>query len=579
MPEIPSVAFEELGQYDVQAQPADVRTRLDVVVDGVVVPLILVRRSQAHRLVVLSNGAVDQERAAGQPIFQRSSWSDEIRHHQIYVYDPATGAPDFLSLAWGNVSSTMWAPEAISRIVKTLSQSLGVRNAQDRMYFGSSAGGFMSLALLSEDPGARAVINNAQFDWTRWMATGVNALRRARFEGMLPADIRTAHPMTTNVLDRIAEHGDPVRIEYHVNVASTHDRKQDLGTFQDFVVRHPELCADVRVHHYFDPVAGHNPLAQADTLSLINQAFEGHEHPLSRGRKDRTATEAAARSIDEFPGLTWSPAETPDFMGAPETARHDVVDRSGELNPIHTILQRVPGADTLVVALHGMLDRKKQAIPNLSRFQELEDLPQHLLVIADPTLHVSEQLRVGWYIGTESDPVADRVAELIREAAHQLGVQKILVTGSAAGGFAALALAARVPGSLALAFSPQTDIRRYANGGPARLLAKCAFPSSSGADGMVADHPQRGELDGLYGRPSSARAWYVQNSGDEVNLERHMAPFRAAAGDRVEFVLEHHCRGFNPPTAQRIRSWIDFACAHFQDDPQPHRLPDRGVES
>lgn len=575
MPEIHTVAFEDLERFETRDLPSDIRHRIDVVVEDVVVPLIVVRRDRARRLVVMSNGAVDQERASGRPIFQRSSWSEEIRHHQIYVYDPATGGPEFLSLAWGNISSTVWAPESISPIVIALSKSLGVHDPSDRLYFGSSAGGFMSLALLSEDPGARAVINNAQFDWTRWMATGVNALRHARFEGMLPADIRTAHPLTTNVLDRLAEKAEPLRIDYHVNVASTHDRKQDLRVFQNFVVNHPQLCADVRVHHYFDPVAGHNPLSQTDTLVLINEAFEGLEHPLTRSAKERSAKSAESRSIDEFPGMTWAPGETPDFVSGPTTIRHDIVDQTGHLNPIHTALRRHPGADTLVVALHGMLDRKKQIIPCFSRFQELEDLPQHLMVIADPSLHLSEKLRVGWYIGTETDDVADRSAGLIREAARQLGVDKVLITGAAAGGFAALALAARVPGSLALAFSPQTDIRSYANGGPARSLLKAGFPSS-GSLGELADHqPQRVDLSVLYAEHPEARVWYVQNSGDEINLGRHMEPFRAAAGDRVEFVLEHHCRGFNPPTIKRTRSWIDFACTHFTGDPQDHRLPNR----
>ncbi|GGG64144.1 hypothetical protein GCM10011374_29620 [Kocuria dechangensis] len=264
----------ELRDFDADRLIPDEHNRIDVVTDYFTMPLLVVPRTGADKLVVLNNGAVDQHRAAGEPVFQRSTWSDEIRHHQIYVYDPATGGPEYLSLGWGQVSPEKWAAFYIGRVVRTLAVKLGVSDPRDRMYFGSSAGGFMALALLADDEGARAVINNAQFDWTRWMATGVNALRHARFGGMLPADIRARFPLTANVLNLLARRGRPLRIDYHVNVASTHDRKEDLPTFNAFLAQHPQLCGDVKVHHYFDRSAGHNPLAKPDTLGLLNGAFD-----------------------------------------------------------------------------------------------------------------------------------------------------------------------------------------------------------------------------------------------------------------------------------------------------------------
>ena len=273
MTETITIPLADLRSFDAGSLAADVHHRIDVVTDYFTIPLLVVPRSGADRLVVLNNGAVDQERAAGAPVFQRSTWSHEIRHHQIYVHDPATGPPDFLSLGWGQMSPEKWAAFYIGRVVRILAAQLGVTDARNRMYFGSSAGGFMALALLADDEGALAVINNAQFDWTRWMATGVNALRHARFGGMLPAEIRAKHPLTANVLNLLVKRGKPLRIDYHVNVASTHDRKEDLPTFNAFVAKHPQLCADVRVHHYFDRSAAHNPLPRPGTLRLINDAL------------------------------------------------------------------------------------------------------------------------------------------------------------------------------------------------------------------------------------------------------------------------------------------------------------------
>lgn len=275
MPQTTVLPLTELRGFEAGGLAPDRQHRLDVVTDYFTIPLLVVPRTGADRLLVLNNGAVDQVRAGGAPVFQRSTWSGEIPHHQIYVHDPATGAPDFLPLAWGQVSSEKWSAFYIGRVVRALAAQLGVTAPEDRVYYGSSAGGFMALGLLADDPGARAVVNNAQFDWTRWMPTGVNALRRARFDGMLPAEIRRKHPLTSNVLNLLVRRDRPVCIDYHVNVASTHDRKEDLPTFNAFVAKHPHLCEQVRVHHYFDESAGHNPLAKEDTLRLLGEIGPG----------------------------------------------------------------------------------------------------------------------------------------------------------------------------------------------------------------------------------------------------------------------------------------------------------------
>lgn len=252
----------------------DTPTRIDVKASGVLIPLLVVRRSGAEHLVVMNNGAVDQSRAKGEPIFQRSSWWSLIPHHQIYVADPATLGSEPLSLAWGNISDTVWSPTAISQAVLSIAGGLGVTDPERRAYFGSSAGGFMSLALLSVDPRSRAIINNAQFDWTRWMEGAVNSLRHARFQGRTPHQIRQSHRLTANVLQRLIDDQTPVRCDYYVNMASAHDAKRSLPEMERFIADHPELSQEVRIHRYSDPGRGHNPLTKEETLAILRHAFD-----------------------------------------------------------------------------------------------------------------------------------------------------------------------------------------------------------------------------------------------------------------------------------------------------------------
>lgn len=262
--------INELLTRDVSDQINDGPQRLDVVTDHGVFPLLVVRKQVASRTVILSNGAVDLHRSGGSPIFQRSSWANQIEGHQIYVCDPGTVGPRALSLSWGQLTENYWAVPDLAQVVRRISTLLGIGNATDRLYFGSSAGGFMALALASGDDGCRVIINNAQFDWTRWMAGGVNALRSARFRNALPAVLRERYPERTNALNLLREGRGPRRVDYLYNLASVHDREVDVPKMRAFLFDNPHFREVVKVMSYWDPVAGHNPLPRDLTTVLLN---------------------------------------------------------------------------------------------------------------------------------------------------------------------------------------------------------------------------------------------------------------------------------------------------------------------
>lgn len=242
--------------------------------DQFVLPLLVVPRSSATGSVVLSNGAVDLERSDGRPVFQRSSWHTMLEQHQVYVCDPGTVGAEALPLSWGHLSGGVWCVPEASRAIRAVLSLLEGTQAQPRLYFGSSAGGFWALGLMHHDPGSGAVVNNTQFDCTRWMAGGVNALRHARFQGSLPATIRRAYPERTSMLRLLATVDAARIVDYHVNASSPHDRTVDLEQARRFIAEHPRLAAGLRIHEYEDPVAGHNPLPQDRTLEAIRSGFE-----------------------------------------------------------------------------------------------------------------------------------------------------------------------------------------------------------------------------------------------------------------------------------------------------------------
>lgn len=265
-----TVALADLDSLDASAWTPGDHHRIDVITERALLPFLVVPRQGSNHVLILNNGAVDQHRAERKVVFQRSSWSEEINHSQIYFYDPATGAPDYLSLAWGQLSRDHSVLPDAAQAVQSLSRLLGVTFPEQRTYFGSSAGGFMALAQLAHDPGAKALINNAQFDWTRWMPQGVNPLRQARFENLLPTQLRSQYPDRTNVLKLLAAHKAPLRVRYLVNLASKHDRLIDYPMFHEFLLDTAPLASEIEVNCYFEPDAGHNPLPRDRMVAELN---------------------------------------------------------------------------------------------------------------------------------------------------------------------------------------------------------------------------------------------------------------------------------------------------------------------
>lgn len=256
---------------DSESFPVDTQVRLTIRRgERAALPLLVVRRPEAERVTILFNGAVDLERTIGEPVFQRSSWWRSIPSHQIYVCDPGTAGEDALSLNWGQESLTHDALPDIGAAIRALCSALGVYDSRRRTYFGSSAGGFLALMAAAQDEDPHVVVNNAQFDWTRWMVGGVKAICARRFPGSSPASLRRAIPWRTSALRRLSRRDQPLNVDYWVNTASPHDLKVDLPQAMSFLRSERALAERFSIHRYSDPVALHNPLGREETLSLLS---------------------------------------------------------------------------------------------------------------------------------------------------------------------------------------------------------------------------------------------------------------------------------------------------------------------
>ncbi|MGP5391617.1 heparinase II/III domain-containing protein [Glutamicibacter arilaitensis] len=235
--------------------------------------------------------------------------------------------------------------------------------------------------------------------------------------------------------------------------------------------------------------------------------------------------------------------------------------RYGRLTlPIATI----PGqGETLHVSFHGALDRGKYSLPRFERGQSLSGLGINQMVFADPTLDLDPSVSLAWFLGTETQDLHSEMALLIEERMRSLGIERVVLSGSSGGGFAALQVAAFLPESKVIAFNPQTCVTAY----HARLAQKATdvvFP-----DGVVNNDGIRQRLDVAERYKElnpKVDVIFIRNDADAHHSSQHRQPFlkkvEDLAGISARTITESWGSGHRSPNAEVYMRLLGEAGLH-----------------
>lgn len=221
-------------------------------------------------------------------------------------------------------------------------------------------------------------------------------------------------------------------------------------------------------------------------------------------------------------------------------------------------------AGLLVVSLHGATNRANTQLPRYERLRSLNAHDVSALYVGDPALWLDDRLQLAWYTGWVDVDLHEVIAQWVSAAARKIGAKRIIITGASGGGFAALQVAAHVPGSLALAFNPQTDITEYRVNGEfygaqhdyvrtlwPNILAEYPTPAALRDSSWGDPIRERVSAVARYSRPTKNYIHFVQNV-NEFHMEEHFDPFvraviGAGAGYRLHAVLYEGGTMHNPP--------------------------------
>lgn len=270
--------------------------------------------------------------------------------------------------------------------------------------------------------------------------------------------------------------------------------------------------------------------------------------------------------------VRWTAIEQFDGRRAGRT--HHVVSHASGAHtyPLRCLVQTAD-SDTLLVVSHGALPRAKYSLPRFEWLASLEGRTENLMFLSDTALEEFGGLELAWFTGNARDDLTRRYADLVNRTAHQLGVEKVLFLGGSGGGFASLALASLSPGSRALAFNPQTSIRKYWNRS-VRQYADHLFPEFASLNEFVTLQ-DRTDMVTRYttNRGLNSQVIYVQNDDDPHHVENHLRPFAAAFGmlpksgvsddGNVRLIVEHFATGHNMPYRKVLNPFVDLALANW----------------
>lgn len=174
----------------------------------------------------------------------------------------------------------------------------------------------------------------------------------------------------------------------------------------------------------------------------------------------------------------------------------------------------------LVILFNGAIgDRSKITLPVFQRNSWGQDIDDHVLNINDPTLYLANDLRLGWYYGTDKNPLVKDLEEIIIRICNVLKVslKDVVLYGSSGGGFASLNIAAQIGNGIkAVAINPQIYLHKYV----AKAVVNRFYD-------VCITGEQRPEIsvDKLWLKAPEAYALIFQNKLDKHHYNIHFSPF------------------------------------------------------
>lgn len=234
-------------------------------------------KNDIENLVVFSNGAINRK-ISNPPVFSRSSWFNDYSASCIYL-DDATIHDTNITVGWGVGTQDRHYILDYYQIILRISEILHIPSNKV-IYYGSSAGGFISLMLATLHKGSLAIPNNPQV-WVRLESQTSRAknLYNEIFPGMSEKDIFSKFKERFSVIKMMEKEKYIPNMIYLLNRYSDKDYNEQYKPFINYIDKRNMAQNDNIEFIMYHSDKGHNGIySREKTASLINNIFES-KHP------------------------------------------------------------------------------------------------------------------------------------------------------------------------------------------------------------------------------------------------------------------------------------------------------------
>ena len=145
----------------------------DILWNGVHFAFFIRNHPGNSNAVIFGSGALGRHR---KPHFDRISWGTEIAATTVYYFDPTLYLAE-IGVGWGYGTNDRWYLEEIAVLLKKILDKLNIP-ASNTLFYGPSAGGFMSMGLAAMLR-SRATVINPQFTVENFIPEPVAQMKQA----------------------------------------------------------------------------------------------------------------------------------------------------------------------------------------------------------------------------------------------------------------------------------------------------------------------------------------------------------------------------------------------------------------
>lgn len=222
-----------------------------------------------RKIVIFSNGAIDPEKNTS-PVYMRSSWAEEINASTIFLDDPTIHGTN-MRLGWGQGKTDMFSLEIFAKILKELLESIDL-DQTNTYFYGSSAGGFMSLYYSILFPESTAIVNNPQTKVLNYLRPYVRRMLKHSYaiEDIDKVPSELVYRLDINKAIKYYNIK-PKKVYYLQNILCESDVENHLTPFLDDLKKDAIELSGLCLISYFKKGLGHNPLPKNTTLNYIDE--------------------------------------------------------------------------------------------------------------------------------------------------------------------------------------------------------------------------------------------------------------------------------------------------------------------